>query len=190
MADVCGKGPDAAAITSLLRHAIRSRSLYESDPARLLQHANDVLRRHDSTDTARFVTAQIARLRPDEHGRIDIALASAGHPPPVLLRGTAPSFVETPGRLLGLFDDIAASTTEFALTSGDGLVFYTDGVTEARDPEGAMFGEPRLLGSVELAARRAMNADAMLSQLERAVRAHVGDENLRDDVALLAVRAL
>src|SRR5690606_39243381 len=99
--------------------------------------------------SGRFATFCYARIEPAA-GRI--VYSNAGHNPPLLLRGDG-SVVKLAdgGMVLGIFPDIQYDQSEIALRPGDRLLFYTDGITEARDPEGEEYGEDRL-AAVALAA--------------------------------------
>jgi serine phosphatase RsbU (regulator of sigma subunit) len=116
-----------------------------------------------------------------------LALANAGHPPPILLRtdGT----VEIPPNsdtIIGAFEDAQWSSRSLTLHPGDVLVAYTDGITEARR-EGELFGEERLV-AVVLAARD-RPTEEIADRIIAAVRAFAGHEP-SDDLALIAMRVL
>ncbi len=145
--DVEGTGPVAASLTAAVRYAIRTTAVRTSDPAELLRIANEVLLREgapNGTCTVACVTAtRVGEL-------IDVRVASAGHPMPLVLRsgsgGVEP--IGVPGPLLGILAEVQPPVSGTTLSPGEALVLYTDGVTEARyrTPEGVldMFGEERL----------------------------------------------
>ncbi len=179
--DARGKGlaavQTAAAVLSAFRHAApRAGGL--DDVAREVEQALlPDLRDED------FVTAVLAELHPD--GRVDLVLC--GHPPPLrLVRGRPPEPVGThPGPPLGMGVVPRVETT--TLAAGERLLFYTDGLVEARDRHGRFFDlvvaaescRPGAAPSPEL-------LDRCLAGLLEQVRAHVGGR-LDDDVAVLLV---
>ena len=185
MGDVCGKGVEAAALTSLARHGIRIISRGTPLPSDVLRELNEVFIRDRGLD-ARFSTALYVRLVLGA-GAVVATVASAGHPLPLLVRaGGRVETVGEPGMLLGPFADVRIVNRSAELRPGDALVLYTDGVTEARRA-GEMFGEERLRGLVGRHAGR--SADDIAEAIESAVVAFHGGE-LGDDLAVLVLRVL
>jgi PAS domain S-box-containing protein len=183
LGDVCGKGPDAAALMGMVRHTIRAAAIRERAPARVLATVNAAVARQTSED--QFCTAVAARLRPQE-GQVIVWICVAGHPAPVVLRGDGSlHWIRGAGALLGVFDDAQLADDELRLTPGDTLILYTDGVTEERGAQGAL-GEDGLTAVLEGVAGAA--ASEIVDRIERAVLAH-GSGEPRDDIAILAVRA-
>ena len=178
MGDVTGKGPAAAAVTGLARYTMRTAAMYETSPSAVLDRLNATL-----LGEQRQCSAVCARLEPVADGW-HVVVACAGHPPPfVLHRGRPPRQLGRPGTLGGAFREGRATDEAATLTTGDTLLFYTDGVTDARGPEGR-FELDRLvalLGGVSGAS-----ADAVAGTIDAALREfQVGPQ--RDDVAILAV---
>lgn len=179
LGDVCGKGPEAAVITALLRHTIRAAAVAAPDGAATLAIANDVLRQQD---TERFCTALLVRLHRDA-GRWRATVSAAGHPLPVLVPAHGePRLVGEPGNLLGVLPSLDLAGTSLQLAPGDRLLLYTDGVTEGRRDR-AEYGEQRLLAR---AAGAAPGAAALVAAVLDDVLAYQGDVP-RDDIALLAL---
>ena len=183
LGDVCGKGPDAAALMGMVRHTIRAAAIRERAPARVLATVNAAVGRQTSEE--QFCTAVAARLRP--HGDKMIAwICVAGHPPPVVLRSDGSlQWIRGHGGLLGVFDDAQLAEDELRLAPGDTLILYTDGVIEERGARGP-FGEEGLAAVLTRAA--GATASEIVGRIERAVLAH-GSGEPRDDIAILAVRA-
>ena len=185
MGDVCGKGVEAAALTSLARHGIRAISRGGPPPSAVLRELNEVIVQDRGIDS-RFSTVAYVRLVMGA-GAILATVASAGHPLPLVVR--ARGAVETlgePGMLLGPFAEIRVTDRSGELRPGDALVLFTDGVTEARRG-GEMFGEARLR---ELLSRRAgRSAEEIAEALESAVVAFHGGP-LDDDLAVMVLRVL
>ena len=180
--DVTGKGPEAAALTGLARHTMRTASLYDPRPAAVLHRLNETLLGEGERG---LCSAICAMLRPGT-GRLAVTLARAGHPPPYLLRaaGTVEP-VGVPGTLAGAFTDGRWPETEAELGDGETLVVYTDGVTDA----GAgveRFGDDRLEAVLGRVAGRP--ADEVVEAIEGAVLAFQRGPQ-RDDVAILAIGA-
>jgi PAS domain S-box-containing protein len=182
MGDVCGKGPDAAAVTALARYTLRAAAMRERVPSRSLSLLNEALLRQ--RDDRRFCTVVYAYLERNDGGA-QIGFASAGHPPPLLLRrdGSVEP-VGDPGTLLGVLPDPRFEDRTLSLMRGDTLVFYTDGMVEGRGP-GEVLDEARL--AELLASFAGAGADAIAGRLEdAAVNAHGGSP--RDDIAVLVLR--
>jgi serine phosphatase RsbU (regulator of sigma subunit) len=182
MGDVCGKGPDAAAVTALARYTLRAAAMRERLPSRCLQLLNEALLRQRAD--RRFCTVAYAYLEPAEGGA-RLTLACGGHPLPLLLRrdGTVEE-AGAPGTLLGVVPEPALEDRSLSLLPGDALLFYTDGVIEGRAAHGAMT-EERL---AELVAGCAgLGADAIAARIEdEAVSVQEGEP--RDDIAVLVLR--
>jgi PAS domain S-box-containing protein len=180
--DVRGKGPDAASVTALVRYSIRAAAVREHQCSAVLRVVNDALLHTEPGDD--FCTALYARLDvAGERPRMRIAIG--GHPQPLLLTAAGEvTEVGATGTLLGAVEHPVLRDVELELAPGDTLVLYTDGVTEARTPEG-MFGERRL---VELLAGSAgLDAGAIVRRIEEAV-ADTAQHSAADDVAVLVIR--
>jgi PAS domain S-box-containing protein len=182
MGDVCGKGPDAAAVTALARYTLRAAAMRERLPSRSLGLLNEALLRQ-RTDR-RFCTVAYAYLEPLAEGA-RLGFASGGHPLPLLLRadGSVQSVGE-PGTLLGVLPDPTFSDRSLALAPGDAIVFYTDGVIEGRGASPTMDEE----GLAHLVAACAgEGADTIAARVEDAAVA-AQDGSPRDDIAVLVLR--
>ncbi|MFD8803872.1 PP2C family protein-serine/threonine phosphatase [Streptomyces atroolivaceus] len=142
--DVCGRGAEAAALTGLARHTLRTLIEDGRPPEHALGRLNQALLREG---TSRFVTALVAVLVPDGKG-FHLRYWSAGHPAPLLRRADG-AVEELPahGDLLGVLEDIEYGSGSAHVTPGDALVLFTDGVTEARAADGTFF-ESRLRDAV------------------------------------------
>ncbi|WP_329528431.1 PP2C family protein-serine/threonine phosphatase [Streptomyces sp. NBC_01462] len=188
LGDVCGKGPQAAAVTSLARYTLRAAALHDSDPVSALSTLNRVLNEHYTGGDPRFCTAIFGTLERDSAtGQVGIRLAAGGHPPALVLRanGTA-DFLPTPGGLLvGILPDPPFATATTILAPGDTLLLYTDGLTEART------GEDRttLYGDEALRAFGARHSGESPHAVVQALTALLDDfgDGLDDDTALLAL---
>jgi serine phosphatase RsbU (regulator of sigma subunit) len=114
-----------------------------------------------------------------------VCLATGGHPLPLVLRadGTVEAVGE-PGTLLGVLPEVRLTDTAVHLSSGDLLLLYTDGVTEARGPTGMLDSEG--LAAV-LASCAGLDAISVAARIESAAL-EIQEGNARDDIAILAVR--
>lgn len=132
--DVAGKGLPAAMLVSVIVGAIRATAEFTHDPAALLANLNDRLVGRCSGGG--FSTALAARIASDG----SVTLANAGHLPPYLDGNE----IETPGALpLGVTADSTYALTRFQLHAGSRLTFYSDGVVEAQNRQGELFGFER-----------------------------------------------
>jgi sigma-B regulation protein RsbU (phosphoserine phosphatase) len=117
-----------------------------------------------------------------------VRFATAGHEPPILVRtGAQPAPLQTEGgRVLGLIEFGNYPSSTITLTAGDALLMYTDGVSEARDPEAGFYGPERLLA---VASRHAADdAAAMTGGLLEDVQAFAGTAPQSDDITILTLK--
>jgi len=184
MGDVCGKGADAAALTAMARYTLRATGIRAAQrPERVLSLLNQVL----LTEAPReqFLTVAYANLSIGDSST-ELSIANAGHPLPLLLRADgALEQVGAPGTLLGVVPDIELHESTLELHAGDTLVFYTDGVTEARIAGGAMFGVEGLASAVSACV--GCDAAEVAERIESSLsNAQVGRP--RDDIAIVVVQ--
>jgi serine phosphatase RsbU (regulator of sigma subunit)/PAS domain-containing protein len=143
--DVAGQGAEAATRTSLARFTVRTAAELTGDVGRALAHLNDTLR---SQPGLPLCTAVCARLAERADGTAVLTLASAGHPPPLLVRGAAVTPLGHAGTIAGAFEGEAWPAATVELEPGDVIVLYTDGVLDAVG-ESDRFGEQRLREALE-----------------------------------------
>ncbi|GGQ16524.1 PAS domain S-box-containing protein [Actinomadura coerulea] len=180
LGDVCGKGEDAAAVTSTARHCVRLASRWKARPGDVLATVNEAL-----LDEDRFVTAVMASLTLETE-RITVSLGTAGHPPAIVVRADGVIRSASRGGVpLGLFEDFEAGLDTIDLSVGDTLILHSDGVLEACDMTRQEFGQERLLEA--LAGHAGKPPEEMLAGVERALLDYC-DGDLRDDVSMLALR--
>lgn len=180
--DVCGKGPEAAAVTALVRHSIRAFAFVRSSPAQVLGAVNEVMLGHALSK--RFATVVVARLDLTCEP-VRATVAGAGHPPPLLLG--ADGSTDCPdmrGTMLGVRSGSDVTDLELELEPGSTLVLYTDGLLDAGAPRRELI--PRELCRL-LAEHAGAAPQLIVEQLERLALAS-GAGRLRDDVAILAAR--
>ncbi|TMK63399.1 MAG: GAF domain-containing protein [Actinobacteria bacterium] len=186
--DVSGKGAEAAAVTALARYTVRAAALESSEPSELLQKLNAVLLAQ--RQGREFCTACIARVVPWED-TVKLRCCLAGHPSPILLpEGGGAELIGTPGTLLGMFEDADLVDCDLDLGPGDGLVFYTDGVIEAGRPTEQLGDEGLAEALAEARPETPFEAVHLAETVARETQRNAtrGGSELRDDVALVAIR--
>ncbi|HEX3110160.1 MAG TPA: PP2C family protein-serine/threonine phosphatase, partial [Thermoanaerobaculia bacterium] len=167
VADVSGHGVPAALVASMLKIALATQSSVATSPAALLANLHALFR---GKLERQHITAAYAYLSSDGSA----VVASAGHPPPLIRRASgAVEEVPTQGSVLARFAAFEAADVPVNLGSGDSLVIYTDGVTEALSPADEMWGEERL--------REALSSGADVDAIARSVERWSGGQ-LSDDV--------
>jgi len=182
VADVTGKGLDAALLMAFARPVMHSALTGSRGPAEAIDRTNRVLV-GEGRGTL-FITLLCAVLAPATgHVRV----ASAGHEPPLLVPadGGAIRPVGRPGVIIGAFESVEAPEVELTLAPGDVLVGYTDGVTDARSPSGDRFGDERLVATLD--AARPGSAPMLVAAIRDALAAFQGAEEPADDVTIVAV---
>lgn len=180
--DVSGKGPNAAAVTGLARHTLRTAALQDDSPSHVLRVLNGALR--DRLTPREVCTVAYARLEAAGDG-FELTFASGGHPLPLLLRsdGTVRE-VGTHGLILGANPDLELVESSRILHPGDCLLLYTDGLTEAYAPAHAppRPDVPSLLGS-----HASSSSNEIAEQVYRTMLDFSSAEP-RDDVAFVVLR--
>jgi serine phosphatase RsbU (regulator of sigma subunit) len=181
LGDVAGKGSPAALLMALLLAMLRTLVDEGLAPGPLLERLNVQLLRH--APRSRFVTIFFAVLDPDGH----MQWVNAGQNPPRIRRADGRiDELHATGVALGLFEGTTYTTSEQSLASGDMLVAYSDGITEAENTAGVPFEEEGL--DAVLAAWSSGSAPEITQAVQRAVLAHVGDARVGDDLTVLVLR--
>ncbi|GAA3042203.1 hypothetical protein GCM10020000_21430 [Streptomyces olivoverticillatus] len=181
--DVCGTGPEAAAVTGLARHALRLLAREGFGGPAVLERLNAAIL--DEGARSRFLTLLYGELWPQEDGSAVLKVVCAGHPLPLRLRQDGSvELTADPQPLLGVMDDLELYEQTVTLEPGDVLLCVTDGVTERR--EGArMLGDDGL--SDVLTTCTGLTAGAVAARILRAVERFAA-EPASDDMAILAMR--
>jgi serine phosphatase RsbU (regulator of sigma subunit) len=197
--DVRGKGVDAAAVTGLARHTIRSIAMYEARPSAILAHLNRVLLAAEADRVAalrsfdepaweltepRFCTVAVALVEP-RPGGAGVVVCSGGHPLPMVARANGRvEAVGRPGSLLGASAEIELTDVDVDLGPGDALVCFTDGIVE-RHHGRAFFDESGIARALTDAA--GADAATLAARIEHEARTLFAD-NPHDDMAVLIAR--
>lgn len=181
--DVCGTGPEAAAVTGLARHALRLLAREGFGGPAVLERLNAAIL--DEGARSRFLTLLYGELWPQEDGSAILKVVCAGHPLPLRLRqdGTVEPAAE-PQPLLGVLEDLELYEQMVTLDPGDVLLCVTDGVTERREGT-RMLGDDGLADV--LTTCTGLTAGAVASRVLRAVERFAA-EPASDDMAILAMR--
>ncbi|MEW9551694.1 PP2C family protein-serine/threonine phosphatase [Nonomuraea sp. NPDC050783] len=186
LGDVAGKGLEAAVLTGKIRHTLHALLPLAGDHQRVLELLNGVLL--TGADRTRFVTLVLASVL-RAGGRVRLRLTSAGHAPPLIVRGDGRvEEARTRGTLIGMLESITSVTDTVVLEPGETCLLFTDGITEAvGGPLGdEMFGEERLLD--ELRQCGGMPPEAIAERVEMLSAQWVGDGD-HDDMAVIAITA-
>ena len=184
--DIAGKGVPAALLMAGLQASLRGLTLAGiSDVAELMEKLNILV--YDATPANRFATFFYGLYNPATRG---LRYSSAGHNPVLLHRSRRDEMVwlKTPGCALGLRRTSTYLAAEIFLEPGDAVFLYTDGVTEARNPEGEEFGELRLERAVRQCADR--SAEDGLRVLMEEIEAFGAGAAQHDDITVIVARAV
>jgi sigma-B regulation protein RsbU (phosphoserine phosphatase) len=181
IADISGKGISAAILMASLQALLRAVVPSGSSPGDVCQRLNSHF--HQITDSSRFATFFYAEW---DQARRQISYVNAGHNPPFLFHDDGCQSLELGGLPLGVMPDSEYETGKAALESGDTIVLYSDGITEAGLAEDRPFGEKRLAEIVETNQSKAL--EDIQARVLGAVRSWLRNEP-EDDMTLVLVRA-
>jgi serine phosphatase RsbU (regulator of sigma subunit) len=179
--DVSDKGAPAAMFMAMTRSLIRTNANFNAGPAAILQAVNQQIKAHSTSGM--FVTLFYAALDASAH---TLTYANAGHNPPLLRRakGGFEKLMPT-GPLLAIFEEPVLTEATITLEQGDVLVAYTDGVTDALNPEGEDYGFARLVEAV--VSTPLADAQRQLDNLSIDLAAFTQGEPLYDDITCLVL---
>jgi sigma-B regulation protein RsbU (phosphoserine phosphatase) len=181
LGDVCGKGPEAASVTSLARYTIRAAAMLHRGPQAILAHLNAALLMEDARAMP-MCTAVYGEIDTSS-GVTGVTLAAAGHPAPVIVRATGETeTVAAHGTILGAVSDPAFEICEVALGAGDAIVVYSDGILDIAI-DGVRVDERRI--AELLSGPPGADARALVDRLRDVLP---GAHERRDDVAIMALR--
>ncbi|MGB2677160.1 MAG: SpoIIE family protein phosphatase [Candidatus Acidiferrum sp.] len=180
LADVSGKGLGAALLTTMLQGALSGMTL-GTDPARTFNHVNRFL--CDHAEVGRYATMFFGIL--DETGKLEFI--NAGHPSPILMRQGRAEEAFTEGSFpVGLVPEAEFATATLQLEPNDTLFLFSDGVTEAMDPDEQLYGVPRLVGVLE--GKTDLPLDEIQKTVLESVENFARGARQADDLTMLVVR--
>jgi sigma-B regulation protein RsbU (phosphoserine phosphatase) len=181
IADVVGHGASAAMMTGVVKSAFRAAHAEQFDPLEVIGRVREGIR---DFDPSRFVTLCCGCL---DAARRELTYVNAGHPSPIVHRGSGPILLDPTGPLLSsALNDLPCGQASIPLEPRDFLLFYTDGITEAHGA-GGMFGEERLIAAV---TKRTSRGAAFLDQLIAEVSTFSGSPSPQDDITLLSLELI
>ena len=185
IADVSGKGVPAAFLSSMLQASLRTQAGFVASPAVMMTAINALACQRSST--GQFATFFLASV--DER-TLTLRFTNAGHNFPVLLRASGERvLLETGGIVIGMMESMPWQEESLVLAPGDRVVFYTDGVSEAANAEGGMFGEERLYDILSRAPRE-LSAEQLVERVLGGVREFLAGTEPGDDITVMALRVL
>jgi sigma-B regulation protein RsbU (phosphoserine phosphatase) len=179
--DVSGKGAPAAIYAALVSGILRSHAPIEPGPAEMLSAVNISLA--ERRIEAQFVSL-IYAVWDDEHRTL--LVANSGLPRPVLVRDGKTTPIEATGLPLGLFDDVSYDEFRFDMKPGDTFVFFTDGILDARNRRGDLFGRTRVEKIIAQCAGK--SANCVVDSLFKAAAEHSAGVETFDDQTVLAIK--
>ena len=179
--DVSGKGAPAAIYAALVSGILRSHAPIEPAPAEMLSAVN--LSLAERRIEAQFVSIIYAVWNDADR---TLTVANSGLPRPVFVHGGKNEIVEATGLPLGLFDEASYEEFHFRMKPGDMFVFFSDGILDARNRKGDMFGR----GRVEkiIAECTEQSVDCVVSSLFKAVAEHSAGVETFDDQTVVSIR--
>ncbi|MFA7562644.1 MAG: SpoIIE family protein phosphatase [Methanoculleus sp.] len=185
IADVSGKGVPAALFMALSRTVLRANALVSRGAREAIREANVLIA--EDAKSGMFVTVFYAVADPIER---TLTYVNAGHNPPLLFRagGGRPEELKGTGIILGVMPEAEYGEETIHLKSGDLVLLYTDGVTEAINPGEEQFGEARLIETVASSLDR--SPAGIVENVRDAVMEFSGDEPQFDDLTLMALRVV
>jgi sigma-B regulation protein RsbU (phosphoserine phosphatase) len=186
VADVVGHGVSASLLMASV-HTLLHALIPESDsPSQVLERVNRLFIHNIRITT--FVTVFLGQYDPNTGA---LRYCNAGHNPPLLVHnqvtgGPTASWLEPTAAAIGLIEDFQIAEKMAVLNPGDTLLIYTDGVTEAIDPQEQEFGYERLAGLVRAESRS--SATNLVREVRRALLEHTGSQPLADDITIVACK--
>jgi len=184
IADVSGHNVASALMMAVARSALRAELRVPGEPGLVLENANGFLY-EDLTRAELFLSILCLDYEPHER---TLRFASAGHNPALLFRPGEEScrILDADGLLAGVLDGMTYPTEELTLAEGDVILLYTDGLVEAADGNGEMFGTSRLADVFRRAAHRP--AGEVIDRIFQAIYRFSGDRSRADDMTMVVLK--
>ncbi len=184
IADVAGKSIPAALFMALSRMIIRASAAHQSLATEVLRNANDMIA-SDAT-AGMFVTLLFGIL---DGEALTLKYANAGHLPPIIFKNRDGKYMEeaAPGIALGAKENADYEERTIKFEPGDVAVFYTDGVTEAMNPQGELYGLNRLIEAVSKTCQS--SPEEIMGKILEDISTFRGDREQNDDITLVILKA-
>lgn len=182
IADITGKGMPAAMLMASLQATLRSQVLVNEEPATCITRTNKLL--FKNTESTKFATMFYGTLDTDT-GILDYT--NGGHDYPILFRsGQEPTHLETTGLILGIVEESEYTKEQIKLESGDLLFLYSDGITEAMNPDMEMYGIERAQNLINNNKDKKVTdiADIILDD----IRSHAQSADQSDDITMMLIK--
>jgi sigma-B regulation protein RsbU (phosphoserine phosphatase) len=181
--DVSGKGVPAALFMAICKTVLKTEAMRGLSPKEVIYHVNNIL--CPDNQMCMFVTVFCVILDV-ETGEMEFT--NGGHNPPLLCSGnTCYEFVDVPkGFVIGAMENVQCENRKIQLKPGDVIFMYTDGVTEAMNPEKKLFSEPRLKESVTRLKDR--DIKDLIHAMREEIRTYAQGEPQSDDITMMAVK--
>lgn len=185
IADVSGKGVPAALLSSMLQASLRTQANHVTSVAEIMKNVNELVCRN--SPTGQFATFFLARV---EGSNLQLAFTNAGHNYPVVYRARGGRVeLKSGGTVVGILETAAFEQDMVQLEPADRVVFYTDGVNEAMNAGGDMYGEERLHACVE-ALPAGFSAPQIVEAVLNDLRRFLAGVEAGDDVTVMALRVM
>jgi sigma-B regulation protein RsbU (phosphoserine phosphatase) len=183
--DTMGKGLPAGLLMANLQGALRIYGEQLDSPAALVTRLNQWLCRN--IPVTKFVTLFCARIQNGNSKESKLTFTNAGHPHPILIRKSGElELLDTDGGILGVHEQFTFKDKSVSIAPGDILVLYTDGITEAENYHGQMFGEERLISYIK--NRKSEPFDNFVDILLSEIQSFSEKPELEDDTTVIALR--
>ena len=184
LGDVSGKGLPASLLMANTQATLRSQTLLSSPPKQSIERANTLL--HRSTGPDKFVTLFYGILDLTNH---HLSYCNAGHDNPFLVRSNGDiRRLSTGGLVLSIMESSLYEEETLPLNTNDVVILYSDGITEAMNPEEEQFGEDRLLAVIQ--EHRSRSASGLLEEIIKAAKHHAGKAPQADDMTVVVVKRI
>jgi len=180
LGDVAGKGPPAALLSAMMQGIFAAQAATSDGPSATVARMNLAL--HRRRIESRFVTVMYGVLAAD--GRV--SYCNAGHNPPLIIGSSGVRRLERGGTIVGLFEGAAYEEETVQLTSGDWLVIFSDGISEAMSASGDEYGEARIIACIQRNAT--LDPSRLLDALFNDVRDFAQGEPQGDDITAMVIR--
>ena len=182
LGDVAGKGPPAALLSAMMQGMFAAQAASADSPSQAITRVNLALYRRGIE--SRFVTLMYGALRPDGQ----LTYCNAGHNPPLVVgaNGGAVRRLEAGGPIVGLFEGAKFDEETIALSPGDWLIIFSDGVSEALSADGEEYGEGRIVTCIQ--RRATLSPPALLESLFADVRDFTKGAAQSDDITAMVLQ--